>query len=124
MRWAQAPCAPVLPHAKASRLLARPVADWPWVEVLHSHAGAQARGVSALLDAGVQGLVVAGTGNGTVHHALLAPLLAAQARGCRVHLTTRCAEGQIVGQAVALQTATRGLNAYKARIELMLDLLD
>jgi len=125
VRWTQLLSAAGLPpHAKASRLLERPVVDWPWVELLHSHAGAQARHVNALLAAGVQGLVVAGTGNGTVHQALLAALLAAQAKGCKVVLTTRCAEGQIVGETVALQTAVRGLNPYKARIDLMLDLLD
>jgi len=100
----------------AHRALARPVADWPWVAVLHSHAGTDARQVQAL--------VVAGTGNGTVHQALLAALLAAQARGCEVRLTTRCAEGHIVGQPAALQTAAPGLNPYKARIDLMLHLLD
>jgi hypothetical protein len=39
-----------------------------------------------------------------------------------VRLTTRCAEGQIVGQP-ALQMAPKGLNAYKARVSLMLDLM-
>ena len=70
------------------------------------------------------GLVVAASGNGTVHQALLAALLAAQARGCEVRLTTRCAEGHIVGQPAALQTAAPGLNPYKARIDLMLHLME
>ena len=125
VRWAQPLGTPVVPpHANAVRLLQRPAAQWPWVEVLHSHAGAEARLVNALLAAGVQGLVVAGTGNGTVHQALLAALLAAQARGCEVRLTTRCAEGHIVGQPAALQTAAPGLNPYKARIDLMLHLME
>jgi L-asparaginase len=99
-----------------------PAADWPWVEVVPSHAGADARQVDALVAAGVKGLVVAGTGNGTVHQSLLTALARAQGQGVAVRVTTRCIEGQIVGQPV-LQTAPRGLNAYKARVSLMLDLM-
>ena len=108
---------------QAHKAMALPASDWPWVAVLHSHAGAEARQVSALVAAGVKGLVVAGTGNGTVHNSLLAALAEAQTQGVAVRLTTRCAEGQLVGQPVALQTAPRGLNAYKARVSLMLDLM-
>ena len=54
---------------------------------------------------------------------LLAALAEAQGHGVAVRLTTRCAEGQIVGQTAALQTAPGGLNAYKARVSLMLDLM-
>lgn len=121
VRWS-GPCHAPGPHAHASKALALPAADWPWVEVLHSHAGADARQVSALVAAGVKGLVVAGTGNGTVHQSLLNALAEAQAQGVAVRLTTRCAEGQIVGQPAALQTAPLALNAYKARVSLMLDL--
>ena len=110
-------------HAQAPLALTQNVTDWPWVAVLHSHAGFDARQVQAWVAAGVQGLVVAGTGNGTVHQSLLAALLQAQAAGVQVRLTTRCAEGEIVGEPACLQTAPRGLNAYKARISLMLDLL-
>ena len=121
VRWS-GPCHASEPHAHASKALARPAADWPWVEVLYSHAGADARQVRALVAAGVKGLVVSGTGNGTVHQSLLSALAEAQAQGVAVRLTTRCAEGQIVGQPAALQTAPGGLNAYKARVGLMLDL--
>ena len=110
-------------HAQAQHALTQKVIDWPWVAVLHSHAGFDGRQVQALVAAGVQGLVVAGTGNGTVHQSLLAALLQVQAAGVQVRLTTRCAEGEIVGEPACLQAAPRGLNAYKARISLMLDLL-
>ena len=122
VRWAKSPDMPVL-HPHSSQALAWPVADWPRVAVLHSHAGADAYPVRALVAAGVQGLVVAGTGNGTVHQRLLSALAAAQTQGVAVRLTTRCAEGQIVGQPAALQAAPPGLNAYKSRISLMLDLM-
>jgi L-asparaginase len=111
------------PHAHARRALALPAADWPWVAVLHSHAGADARQVTALVAAGVNGLVVAGTGNGTVNQSLLTALVQAQEQGVVVRLTTRCAEGQLVGQPVALPNAPLGLNAYKTRVSLMLDLM-
>jgi L-asparaginase len=110
-------------HAHAHRALAVPAADWPWVAVLHSHGGADARQVSALMAAGVKGLVVSGTGNGTVHHAFLTALGQAQAQGVALRLVSRCSEGQIVGQ-TALQPSTLGLNAFKARVSLMLDLLE
>ena len=111
------------PHPHAAQALTLAASDWPWVEVLDSHAGADARQVGALVAAGVKGLVVAGTGNGTVHQALLTALASAQSQGVAVCLTTRCAQGQIVGQPAALQTAPFGLNAYKARISLMLELM-
>ncbi len=111
------------PHPCAAQALVQAASDWPWVEVLDSHAGADARLVTALVTAGVKGLAVAGTGNGTVHQTLLTALAAAQSQGVAVRLTTRCAPGQIVGQPAALQTAPLGLNAYKARISLMLDLM-
>jgi L-asparaginase len=109
-------------HAQARLALVVPAADWPWVAVLLSHAGADARQVKALVAAGVKGLVVAGTGNGTVHHAFLTALGQAQAQGVALRLVSRCTEGQIVGQ-TELQPSTLGLNAFKARVSLMLDLL-
>ena len=110
-------------HANAPQALALPAADWPWVEVLHSHAGAEVRHLQALLKAGIQGLVLAGTGNGTVHRSMLSALSDAQDRGVAVRLSTRCVQGQIVGPGHALQCSPLGLNPFKARISLMLDLM-
>lgn len=123
VRWTDHANVSAPPHPNARQALERPITDWPWVEVLHSHAGAEARHVRALVSAGVGGLVVAGTGNGTVHQSLLTALAEAQAQGVVVRLCTRCAEGQIVGAPAALQLAPRGLNPYKARVALMLDLM-
>ncbi len=110
-------------HANARQALSVPAADWPWVAVLHSHAGSDARQVNALVSAGVKGLIVGGTGNGTVHQDVLTALVVAQSQGVAVYLVTRCAEGQIVGPS-ALTSSTLGLNAFKARVSLMLDLLN
>lgn len=110
-------------HPHAERALTAPVAQWPWVAVLHSHAGADARALSALADAGLRGCVLAATGNGTLHQDLLAALQQVQDRGVALRLTTRCAEGQLVGSGAVVPLAERGLNAYKVRISLLLDLL-
>ncbi len=122
IRWSDPGSWPLI-HANAQQALERPAAKWPWVAVLHNHTNPDARQVQALVASGVQGLVVAGTGNGTVHHSLLAALTQAQDQGVTVRLTTRCAEGQIVGTISELPTAPRGLNAFKARVSLMLDLM-
>ena len=72
LRWAQR-----LPQqVVVKNAVPLPPLPWPWVEVVTSHAGARAEGVDALVAAGVRGLVVAGTGNGTVHAAWLPALQA------------------------------------------------
>ena len=108
------------PHAAAAAVFAGVV--WPQVEIITSHAGASGRLVQSLVGAGVRGLVVAGTGNGTVHQALEQALLAAQAQGVQVLRTTRCAQGQVIGSHAAFETA-HGLTPVQARIALQLRLL-
>ncbi|GDY37121.1 L-asparaginase [Acidovorax sp. NB1] len=98
-------------------------AEWPWVEVVLSHAGARAQTVDALVHAGVRGLVVACTGNGTIHHALEAALLRAQQAGVRVVRATRCAEGQVLPKPGDQLPDSQGLSPVKARVVLLLDLL-
>ena len=99
------------------------IASWPRVEIVMNYAGASALLVQALVDQGVRGLVVAATGNGTIHEDLLAGLLSAQAAGVRVVCSTRCLDGRVLplpGNAIA---DSRGLSPVKARIALMLDLI-
>jgi L-asparaginase len=109
-----------VPHPAADAVSAG--ATWPHVEIITSHAGASGRLVDSLVRAGVRGLVVAGTGNGTVHQALEQALLAAQAQAVQVLLTTRCAQGQVIGSRAAFDTA-HGLTPVQARIALQLRLL-
>ena len=125
VHWAAAPHL-ANPHAPAHHSLAlqTPVADWPWVAVLSSHAGVDARQVQALVTAGIKGLVVAGTGNGTVHTAWVDALKEAQSQGVAVWLTSRCMEGELLGQSFDFSVAPAGLNAYKLRISLMLALMN
>jgi L-asparaginase len=102
--------------------------QWPRVEVVLSHAGADGSVVDALLQdrAGVvplRGLVAAGTGNGTLHQGLEAALRRAQALGVRVLRTSRCARGHVLGGAEDALPGAGGLSAVKARIALMLALM-
>jgi L-asparaginase len=96
---------------------------WPRVEVVMNYAGASAATVQALVASGVQGLVVAGTGNGTVHAELHAELLAVQSQGVAVRRATRCALGRVLPVAGADLPDSEGLTPVKARIALMLELL-
>jgi L-asparaginase len=116
---------PQAPDGKAATAIAALPADapWPWVELLVSHAGASGRAVDGLVREGVQGLVVACTGNGTIHHALGEALERAQAVGVRVVRSTRCAEGQLLPTPGDAFAAAPGLSPVKARITLMLELL-
>ena len=104
---------------------------WPRVELLVSHAGASGAVVNALLAADtvrLHGLVIAGTGNGTVHAELEAALRDAEGRGVRVVRASRCAYGAIVDaeEAGAERSAFAhyaGLSPLKSRIALTLELL-
>jgi L-asparaginase len=106
--------------ALGTALLDRPAHQWPWVEIVSSHAAARADGVRALVAAGVKGLVVAATGNGTVHHALQAALAEAQAAGVVVWRCSRCGQGSLVG---AADEPAAGMTPWQARVTLMLALL-
>lgn len=105
---------------------------WPRVEIVLSHAAARGATVDALVAADVaqrfgappvRGLVVAGTGNGTLHHELEAALLRAQAAGVRVLRASRCAFGQVLAAPTPLIEDSHGLTPVKARVALMLALL-
>ena len=102
--------------------------QWPWVAVLASHATADGREVQALQAAGVNGLVVAGTGNGTLAAGLEAALQAAQRAGVSVVRSTRCAFGPVLEAAGSTPSAGALASAgerspWQARIDLMLALL-
>ena len=106
--------------------LARLPADaalWPRVEVVMSYAGATGALVQALRQDGVQGIVVAATGNGSVHQALEAALLDAQAAGVRILRSTRCGGGAVIASAGDALAGAGALTPVQARIELMLQLL-
>jgi L-asparaginase len=103
---------------------------WPRVEIVISFAGATGATVRALCAAPtgsaqpVQGIVLAGTGNGTIHQDMESALREAQAHGVRVVRSTRCAYGGVVAGAAAGDFPdSQGLSPVKARIALMLKLM-
>jgi L-asparaginase len=100
----------------------RPPTQWPRVDIIFNHAGADGGVVRALMAQGIDGIIVAGTGNGTLHHALQAALVQAQGQGVQVRRTTRCAEG-VVLPAPGDQLPHVALSPVKARIALMLELM-
>ena len=106
--------------------LPRDIAHWPAVEIVTSHAEARGTVVRALVRVGVQGIVVAATGNGSVHHTLEAALREAHAAGVAVLRSTRCLNGGVIdatdGTESALPSAG-ALTPVQARIELLLRLL-
>jgi L-asparaginase len=125
VRWAVNPLSAEIATANGGSVLdALPDVDrWPRVEVVWSHAGATRALVDAVVTSGVDGLVVACTGNGTVHYQLVAALQDAQAQGVAVCLSTRCPLGQLVNIPGSLYPETEGLSLVKARISLMLQLM-
>ncbi|MGQ8876473.1 asparaginase [Delftia sp. NA_296.1] len=132
VRWLvpDAPSSPAAPSARAmvpaamsSDLLA--LDELPWVEVVFSGALARASGVDALVAAGVRGIVVAGTGNATVHEGMEAALQRARDKGVWIWRGTRCAEGLPVASGLGTNPAEADLAQLpvaKARIAMMLAL--
>jgi L-asparaginase len=110
-------------HANAPpRTLRLPVLRWPRVEIVMNYAGASGELVEALIGQHVDGIVVAGTGNGTVSDALEAALHKAVQAGVAVSLTTRCLAGSVIQNAHHTFNISP-LSPVQARVELILALL-
>ena len=109
--------------AVSAAVWGRDATQWPWVEIVTSTACARAEAVDALVAGGVKGLVVAGTGNGSIHEALQQALRRAVSQGVRVWRSTRCEQGQIVLADGECDPGVTPLSPVKARISLMLALL-
>lgn len=117
------PARAMVPAVMSSDLLA--LDELPWVEVVFSGALARASGVDALVAAGVRGIVVAGTGNATVHEGMEAALQRARDKGVWIWRGTRCAEGLPVASGLGANPAEADLAhlpVAKARIAMMLAL--
>jgi L-asparaginase len=117
--------------SESSQLAIEKIAEntsWPRVEIVMNYAGGSAAVVDALLRpapgvAPVRALVVAATGNGTIHQDLEAALRRAQAQGVKVVRATRCCSGRVLPAAHAEFEHSNGLSPVKARIALMLALM-
>ncbi len=113
--------------SQASKVFGAGAVTWPRVEIVMSHAGASGAVIDALMSMvnpdPLRGLVLATTGNGTVHHALEEAALKAQAAGISVVRATRCMSGRILPKAGEQLRDAGALTPVKARIALMLELL-
>ena len=101
---------------------------WPRVEIVMSYAGCSGEVVDALLRPGgvaspLRGLVVAGTGNGTIHQALESALRRAVQAGVKVVRATRCANGRVLPTSTSEFAHAHGLSPVKARVALTLELM-
>ena len=99
--------------------------QWPWVEILTSHAGARAKALEGLIDSGVEGLILAGTGFGGIHQAWIGALQQADVKGTALVRTSRTGAGAVHGDVVedGLKCVSAGsLSAPRARIALQLAL--
>ncbi len=71
-------------------------AAWPVVDIVTSHAGARGATLRALVQAGARGIVIAGTGNGSVHASLLQAAVQALQQGVAVRRASRCVLGGVI----------------------------
>ena len=100
--------------------------EWPWVEILTSHAGARPETVSLWAESQVKGLVLAGSGMGGFHDAWLEPLKQAASKGIALVRTSRTGSGFTLPNIPEKEPlgclASGGLSAPRARIALQLAL--
>jgi len=99
----------------------------PRVEIVSSYAGVSRALVDNLVETGAKGIVVAGTGNGSLHEELEHALATAARSGIAVVRSTRVWGGYVARNAGARDDAlgfiaAGNLNPYKARVLLMLGL--
>jgi L-asparaginase len=97
--------------------------EWPWVEIIMNHVQSTGRHIQLLVDAGVKGLVVAGTGNASVSQPMKEALLAAQSMGVKVCIASRCNQGPLMQTANHAFAISGELNPAKARVALILNLM-
>lgn len=121
---------PGLNHAYPTARLGISAGHWPRVEIVMNYVGASGATVDALLLHGqsagqipVVGLVVAATGNGTIHHDLGLALTRAVKAGVSVVVSTRCPQGSVIAHQASRFKVASGLSPVKARIALMLSLM-
>ena len=103
------------------------VEQWPRVEIVCSHAGAQGRLIDLLLQDGVRGLVISATGNGSVHEALDRALTRAVEQGrisrSAICVASRCLGGWVEGDPAHGWPTAHRLTPAQARVALMLSLV-
>jgi L-asparaginase len=100
--------------------------EWPWVEILTSHAGARPQTITQWLTSTVNGFVLAGSGHGGFHDNWVKPLDQAMVQGIALVRTTRTGAGTTLPNIPELDApgchASGSLTAPRARIALQLAL--
>ncbi|BDX21895.1 L-asparaginase [Polynucleobacter sp. TUM22923] len=100
--------------------------DWPWVEILTSHAGARSQTISHWLTSKVEGLILAGSGSGGFHDAWKIPLEGALSKQVALVRTSRTGAGDTLANIPEIDLAgcmaSGALSAPRARIALQLAL--
>jgi L-asparaginase len=100
--------------------------EWPWVEILTSHAGARSETITHWLNSKVKGLVLSGTGMGGFHDAWKDSLVAAVKHGIALVRTTRTGAGETLPDLpekdISGCLASGSFSAPRARIALQLSL--
>lgn len=97
-------------------------ADAPWVEIVVSGTQPQGSTLALLHAAGLQGAVVATTGNGTVHEELQRAAEQAYAAGLPIVRASRTAHGHIQDGHPNAIPAVGPLSPFKARVAMMVAL--
>ena len=102
-------------------------AKLPYVKIIYGHANDDALFIDAAIGAGVEGIVYAGTGNGSIHKDAEAALARASRSGIVVVRSTRVGSGEVVPAEQSYIDAGflegDSLNPQKCRILLQLALM-
>lgn len=134
--WVQSAVSSNTQHQHWRILLHTAPEQFPWIEILHSHAGVDNRALNALVEAGVQGIIIVGTGNATFHDVFIPAIQTAHTHGVQLLLSSRCHASTVVRNINHTEAPDNALElAYgnastpialppaKARIQLLLRLL-
>jgi L-asparaginase len=100
--------------------------DWPWVTIVYGCVESSGDWITALLGAGIQGLVFTGTGAGQLSERERSALRAWGRPLPLMLLSNRCGSGPVYGDADQAQLGlmpASGLNPQKARVMLLLALI-
>ena len=95
--------------------------SYPWVEIIYSDVSANTGLIPLLVDNGVDGLVINGTGNGTIHHNILNAIDDVRKK-LPIIVATRVPTGKIMNDQYGLMTSPY-THPAKARIWLVLSIL-
>jgi len=116
-------------HAQGSAFAVDERTVLPRVAIVYGYAFNRPDAIEFLVDAGVEGIVYAGTGDGMINEALVPALKKARRRGVAVVRSSRCGSGRVVRDSMQGLDSSAGLvpadnlNPQKARILLMLGLM-